>query len=274
MQRINRIRYVRYHSGNSSIFLFTFLKYSFYRVPLLNHAGKDRNLSLHKERHAWDEVCQEISAPQFIIDQHRCLMNPSASSDALDKGFMEKVDIFLLGRNPFFNSHLSQSIHQDPNINLIRTSSSTGLTRDTEPDGAAPENLLFHPHLDHPDDVVRPDVHIRGSGTTCRAFETLVTKAEFFSAPLFSFLYKRGINFLNVGHSLQFYFLPSQINPEGLSYETVKSVTQGFSLDSLTNKRIQHPKGLDRRIISQLTGVIGASGNTGPAPLTKCTVND
>lgn len=164
------------------------LKYSFYLVSPLDQAGEERDFPLHKEHHARDEVCQEVSASEFIIDQHRCLMHPSASPDALDKGFVEKMDIFLPGRNPFFNGHLSQGIRQDTDIDLIGTSGPAGLTGDTEPDGAASKDLLLHPHLDHPDDIVRPDIHDRGSGTTCRALQTLITEAELFSASLLRLL--------------------------------------------------------------------------------------
>ena len=81
-----------FHYSNvpPSLFLFfTPLKYSFDLPSPLNQAGQEGNLPLYKEHHAGDEVCEEISASEFIIDQHRRLMDSSAPPDALDKCLME-----------------------------------------------------------------------------------------------------------------------------------------------------------------------------------------
>lgn len=167
---------ILYHSFNSLFHLSTSLKDLFDLCSSFDQPGQKRDLSLHKEPHPRKEVCKKISASEFIIDQHGCLMNPPPPPDAFNKGLVEKVNVSLFGSHSLLHSHLSQCIHQKANIDLIGTSSSAGLTGDAEPDGAASEDLCLSFHLDHPDETVRPDIHIRGSGTACGALEALITE--------------------------------------------------------------------------------------------------
>src|SRR4030042_7100769 len=118
-------------------------------------------------------------------------MSPSASSDAVDKSLMEKMDILLFCRNPLFHGHLSKGIHEDPDVDLIRTTGPASLTVNAKPDGTTPQNFFFHPHLDHPDDIVVTDIHVRGSRTSRRALQTLITEIQFLSALLRGFFQKR-----------------------------------------------------------------------------------
>jgi len=99
-----------FHYSNvpsSSFFFRAFLKNPFDLLSSLNKTGKERNLSLQKELHAGDEVRHEVFASEFVIDEHRSLMNPSSPLNALNKSLMEEVDIFLPGRNSLSNGHLS-----------------------------------------------------------------------------------------------------------------------------------------------------------------------
>ena len=74
------------------------------------------------------------------------------------------------------------------NVNLVGTSCSASLTGNAEPDCTASQDFFLHSHLDHPDDIIRPDIHIRCSGATRCALQTLITEAQIFSALLFGSL--------------------------------------------------------------------------------------
>jgi hypothetical protein len=58
MYRINRIRWIRYHSGRSLFSFLAFLEYFFDLLPPLDKAGKQGEFALQKEHHARDKrIC-------------------------------------------------------------------------------------------------------------------------------------------------------------------------------------------------------------------------
>jgi len=183
------IREIRYHSRNSLFRLCALLKNPFDIAFPFHKTGEQRKFTLEKKFHARDErTLHHVSAPEDIFHQHGHLMSPPSSPNTLDKGFMKEMDIFLFCVDSLFHGDLSQGIHDNPDVDLVRAAGATRLAVNAKPDGAAFQNLLLLPHLDHPDDAVRPEFHIRGCGATCRALEALVAEVEVFPAPFRNFL--------------------------------------------------------------------------------------
>jgi hypothetical protein len=73
----------------------------------------------------------------------------------------------------------------------------------------ASQDRILHPHLDHPDDRVGPNIHVGSGRTACRAFQTLVAEAQVLSALLHGFLEETGVDLFRFGHSFQTDLLPS-----------------------------------------------------------------
>ncbi len=117
------------------------------------------------------------------------------------------MDILLFCMNPLAHGHLSEGIHENPDVDLIRATSAAGLAVNAEPDGAAFQNLLLLSHLDHPDDAVGFNVHVWGSGATRGALETLIAEAQFFSAPFLHFRRKGRTHLFHIGCRFQFFNL-------------------------------------------------------------------
>jgi len=128
-------------------------------------------------------------------------------------------------------------------MDFIWATGATGLTVNAEPNGTAFKNLFFLPHLDHPDDAVRPDIHIRGSGATGRAFKALVAEVQFFSARSLNFLQEGGTLFLYMGCRFQFYYLHKD---RSRVFEPCIIFLKIFcGTCHVLCKRLHHPKGLD-----------------------------
>jgi hypothetical protein len=73
----------------------------------------------------------------------------------------------------------------------------------------ASQDRVLHPHLDHTDDRVGPNIHLGGGRAACRALQTLVAEAQVLPALLHGFLEEMGIDLFGFVHSFQTDVLPS-----------------------------------------------------------------
>ena len=95
---------------------------------------------------------------------------------------MENWHFWLRSLYPFALGYLSEGIHDVGNIDAVGTAGSTGLTRSTNPDSIAIQDLILQTQMNGANDFMWRDIHGKGYRTTVGALFTLETGGDFLSA--------------------------------------------------------------------------------------------
>jgi len=145
------------------------------------------NLSLAVHLQSQGSILKKISGFGFKLQNKAELVNSALRFDRIQKSGVENGNILLPGFEFGVHGQNPQRIHDPGDIDVIRASDTTAITRSAHPDRFRGKNPLPVAVLNMTEDLVGKDVHGVSDRTARRALLALITGLDGLTAGLSHF---------------------------------------------------------------------------------------